>query len=69
MERHILISESFESAAYALRNTMIEFQSRSGIDGFANSVDRFAHAVQLFNDAVDRLIEHKLLTEAANGKA
>lgn len=69
MERHILISESFESAAYALRDTMIEFQSRSGIDNFTYSVDRFAAAAMQFSDAVDRLIEHKLLTEVANAKA
>ena len=56
MNNPILLSESFENAAYALRQSTTEFYSRSGIDQFAASVDRFVAAVDKFHDSVERFV-------------
>lgn len=53
MEHMKLISESFETAAYALRSSLDEFNRRST---FSSDVDRFCAVSDSFKESIDRLI-------------
>jgi chemotaxis regulatin CheY-phosphate phosphatase CheZ len=54
MEYTKLLSENFESAAYALRNAFDEFLRRNT---FSSDVDRLCRATDDFRISVDRLTE------------
>tara|TARA_R110002096_G_scaffold66682_3_gene162230 strand:- start:1230 stop:1415 length:186 start_codon:yes stop_codon:yes gene_type:complete len=52
MNNPVLISESFERAAYSLQSTLSNF---SGFSNFSYDVERFERAVEDFRASVDRL--------------